>query len=148
MSLKVHTHPVLRAGSMLLPERPELRESRVGDCFSVSAQEDTLTGRDSPYGSKLRAREKNRKETKSCCQSTNSSQYSNTSYSYRFGYFCYFFYSFYIVLFSKTKFVHTFPIVQYSKLRQDGNHENGSTSLLTQLFLSLMRRFIRSSTCS
>lgn len=51
---------------MLLPERPELMDKSVGDCLSVMLQEEMLTGRDRPYGSRLNAeadtRVKNRPE--------------------------------------------------------------------------------------
>lgn len=62
MPLEVHAHPVLKDGSVLLPEKPELVDRRVGDCLSVSVQEVMFTGRDSAYGCKLRANRKTRKK--------------------------------------------------------------------------------------
>lgn len=58
MCTRVDPHPVLSDGSVLFPERPELTDNRVGDCLSVSIQDDVLTARGSPYGSKLSATEK------------------------------------------------------------------------------------------
>lgn len=57
---------------MLLPERPELTESSVGDCLSAMLQEDRLMGRDRPYGSRLKAEADTavKKRPKQICHST------------------------------------------------------------------------------
>lgn len=49
------TYPPLCDRSVLLPDRPELMDSSVGDCLSAMLQEDMLMGRDRPYGSRLSA---------------------------------------------------------------------------------------------
>lgn len=42
------TYPPLCERSVLLPERPELMDNRVGECLSAMLQEDMLMGRDRP----------------------------------------------------------------------------------------------------
>lgn len=53
--LPTSTYPPLCDRSVLLPDRPELMDSSVGDCLSAMLQEDMLMGSDRPYGSRLSA---------------------------------------------------------------------------------------------